>query len=85
MAKTNKTKIPEHLEEQLCNAFATDENVNSRQSPIEKTCKKNTTLEQNLENSQTEKTYIQLFSHPTLRLYSIIMFPNWVLVTLGIP
>ena len=83
IAKTNRSMVPPDLEDQLQNAIMNK--VDTTLSDVSLAA-----LEAGKESedvlTQKQNTHVkpsQLILDPTMRLYTIIMFSNWSLVTLG--
>ena len=82
MASVNHTKIPTDLEERLQEAIRC-EDVKANIMPNEEVSLTQKVDEDTYRKDSTNVKPIQLLSDPTLRIYTIVMFSNWALVTLG--
>ena len=85
MAKRNGTKLPDYLETFFQELPTYSENLskNSFANIIHCVYMRNVDIITKKSHTPDEKICDQLFSNPTLRLYTVVMFFNWVLVTLG--
>ena len=83
MAKRNGTRLPDYLETFFQESLTRPENVSNNSFHIQNVTCRNVDSMTKKSHPPDERICDQLFSNPTLRLYTVIMFFNWVLVTLG--
>ena len=83
IAKTNQSMVPPDLEAQLQNAIMNkgDTTLSNVSPATLETGKEGKHCINQKESAQVKPS--QLFLDPTLRIYTIVMFSNWSLVTLG--
>ena len=82
MAKLNGSKVPSDLEDKLQAIFKDEENVASMEPTADEESFLNKEVTVAAENMNVKPK--QLILDPMLRLYTIIMFSNWALLTLGL-
>ena len=81
MAKINMSKVPRELEEKLQTALKKD--LEMTFSDVNVQAKDCLSKEKEIPEESENVKPIQLLQDPILRLYTIVMFSNWALVTLG--
>ena len=82
MAKVNGSKVPLELEDQLQAIFKNEEKIVSKElKDDEESC---VSKQVTFATDNTKVKPQQLILDPILRLYTIVMFSNWALVTLGL-